>query len=41
MIGVMEQETGGGQEQAKDIIEFLEDMAGIGQVIITIVKMCN
>ena len=37
----MEQEMGGGQELAKDIIEFLEDMAGIGQVIIKVVKMFN
>jgi hypothetical protein len=30
---------GGGQELIKDIIEFLEDMVGVGQVIIKMVKM--
>jgi hypothetical protein len=40
-IGETGQETKGGQELVKDIIEFLEDMVGIGQVIIKIVKMFN
>jgi hypothetical protein len=35
------QETGGGQELVKDIIEFLEDMVGVGQVIIKMIKMFN
>jgi hypothetical protein len=40
-IGKMGQEIGDGQELVKDIIEFLEDMVGIGQVIIKMVKMFN
>jgi hypothetical protein len=31
-IGEMGQKTEGGQELVKDIIEFLEDMVGVGQV---------
>jgi hypothetical protein len=41
VIGEMGQETGDGRELAKDIIEFLEDMVGLGQVIIKMVKMFN
>jgi hypothetical protein len=40
-IGKTEQEMGGSQELVKDIIEFLENMVGVGQVIIKIVKMFN
>jgi hypothetical protein len=40
-IGKTEQETGGGQKLVKNIIEFLEDMVGVGQVIIKMVKMFN
>jgi hypothetical protein len=40
-IGKMGQETEGGQELVKDIIEFLEDMVGVGQIIIKMVKMFN
>ena len=40
-IGETGQETGGGQELVKDIIEFLEDMVGVDQVIIKMVKMFN
>jgi hypothetical protein len=40
-IGKTGQEMGGGQELVKDIIEFLEDMVGVGQVIIKMVKMFN
>ena len=38
MIGEMEREMEGGQEQEKGTIEFLEDTTGLGQVIIKIVK---
>jgi hypothetical protein len=41
VISEMEQKTKGGQELVKDIIEFLEDMVGVGQVIIKMVKMFN
>jgi hypothetical protein len=40
-IGKTGQETGGSQELVKDIIEFLEDMVGVSQVIIKMVKMFN
>jgi hypothetical protein len=42
VISEMGQETGDGRELAKDIIEFLEDMVGVGQVIIIeMVKIVN
>ena len=40
-IGETEQEMGGGQELAKDTIGFLEEMVGVGQVIINMIKMFN
>ena len=41
VIGETGQEMGDGRELAKDIIEILEDMVGIGQVIIKMVKIFN
>jgi hypothetical protein len=40
-IGETGQKTGGSQELVKDIIKFLEDMVGVDQVIIKMVKMFN
>jgi hypothetical protein len=41
VIGETGQEMGGDQELVKNIIEFLEDIVGVGQVIIKMVKMFN
>ena len=40
-IGETEQEMEGGQELARDTIGFLEEMVGVGQVIINMIKMFN